>query len=643
MWGKSTLEAIGRLPDQFGPSKPLCMIDRSDFYGVNYGEFLRHLQDRLVLVVSLVVLAIAWLVLAARAVSAPPVATAPPDAPGATTEDDPAPEIGQDQASVSRSTRRETQDFDLAEVALINKHIRAAWDDHDFAPSPTATDGEWCRRVYLDLLGRIPTVSELDSYESDRKRDRRARLVEQLLGEKYRDEFARNWTTFWTNLLIGRTGGVTRDSLASREGLQRYLREAINYNKPYDELVQELITATGSCRPEDADFNGAANFLADKMDEGGIQATAKTAQIFLGMAVQCTQCHNHPFNEHKQNQFWELNAFFRQTGVERIRNDDNRAFARIVDRDFVGASGDAEQAEIYYELRNGKMKVAYPVFVDGTSLAAIYKDRGESFGDRGSLADVHRRRELAKLILASTEFEQAIVNRIWAHFLGYGFTKPIDDIGPHNTPSHPELLAKLGTAFRDAKFDLKSLMRWIVLSEPYNLSSKITRANEKDDPTLGARPMFSRFYLRQMQAEQLYESLLVATNAENTAKSPERDRIKQKWLDQFNSAFGTDENDEATTFNGSIPQALTLMNGDMIRRATGDEQSSMLGRIARDEEMSNADKIRYLYRAALSRAPTRQELMVSNELLVARKGDAHAALQDIWWALLNTNEFILIH
>ncbi len=142
--------------------------------------------------------------------------------------------------------------------------------------------------------------------------------------------------------------------------------------------------------------------------------------------------------------------------------------------------------------------------------------RGEDFGDRGRVADVNRREELAKLILESREFDRAIVNRMWGHFLGYGFTKPIDDIGPHNPPSHPELLDQLGAAFRSSGFDLKQLMRWIVLSEPYSLSSQMTGRNEDDDPTLGARPMFSRFYLRQMQAEQLYDSLLVATAADST-------------------------------------------------------------------------------------------------------------------------------
>jgi hypothetical protein len=549
----------------------------------------------------------------------------------------------EERGDADRRTAK-TDDFGLAEVRMINDAIARGWSDHELVPSKPATDGEWCRRVYLDLLGRVPTVDELTSYLSDRKRDKRRQLVDRLLGDEYAEEFRRNWTTVWSNLLVGRTGGIDRRSLVNRAGMQQYLRESIAYNKPYDQLAKELITATGSGRPGDEDFNGAANFLADKLEEGGLLATAKTSQIFLGMAVQCTQCHNHPFNEYKQNQFWELNAFFRQTRVERIEDGDDRyAGGRVENRDFRGETGDPKKADIYYELRNGKMKVAYPVFVDGTSLAAKYADRGEDFGDRGFVADVNRREELAKLILDSREFDRAIVNRMWAHFLGYGFTKPVDDIGPHNPPSHPELLDQLGTAFRNAGFDLKQLMRWIVLSEPYRLSSQTTARNEKDDPTLGARPMFSRFYLRQMQAEQLYDSLLVATAADSTLNREQQEETKQRWLRQFTTAFGTDENDEATSFNGSIPQALTLMNGDLVRRATGNQPGSMLARVAGEPRMDNGEKIRYLYMAALSRMPTRQELMISNELLLARNGNVGAALQDIWWALLNTNEFILNH
>ncbi|MFO0790898.1 MAG: DUF1549 and DUF1553 domain-containing protein [Pirellulales bacterium] len=540
---------------------------------------------------------------------------------------------------------KKASDFGVAEVALINDAIRKGWADHGLAPSKPATDGEWCRRVYLDLIGRVPTVKELSAYLAEKKRDKRVALVDRLLGEEYNDEYVRNWTTVWTNVLIGRTGGTDRRSLSDREGMHKYLGDTLKYNKPYDEMARELITAVGSCRPGDADFNGAANFLVDKMADNGVQATAKTAQIFLGMAVQCTQCHNHPFNEFKQNQFWEMNAFFRQLEVERLeRGEDRQRFVgKLVNRDFRGEGGNPQKAEIYYELRNGKLKVAYPVFVDGTSLASLYAAKGEDFGDHGAVADVNRREELAKLMLASREFERAMVNRMWSHFLGYGFTKPLDDIGPHNPPSNPELLEALGSKFREAGFDLKKLMRWIVLSEAYGLSSQIIARNEEDDPALGAKPMFSRFYLRQMEAEQLYESLLVATAADNTYASERAAEMKDKWLKQFATAFGTDENDEATTFNGSIPQALALMNGELMRRATGNEPGSMLARVAGDTKMDNAAKIRYLYLAGLARVPTRQELAISNELLVARKGNVGAALQDIWWAVLNTNEFILNH
>ena len=175
------------------------------------------------------------------------------------------------------------------------------------------------------------------------------------------------------------------------------------------------------------------------------------------------------------------------------------------------------------------------------------------------------------------------------------------------------------------------------------LSSQIGPRNQDDDPALGAKPMFSRFYLRQMEAEQLYESLLVATAAAGTYAEKDSAEMREKWLKQFSTAFGTDEADESTTFNGSIPQALALMNGELVKRATGNQPGSMLARVAMDPKRDNAEKIRYLYLAGLSRLPTKQELNISNELLVARQGNVGAALQDIWWAVLNTNEFILVH
>src|SRR5262249_10368821 len=148
---------------------------------------------------------------------------------------------------------------------------------------------------------------------------------------------------------------------------------------------------------------------------------------------------------------------------------------------------------------------------------------------------------------------QAHVNRLWAHFLGYGFTKPIDDMGPHNPPTHPELLAALAAELKTRSYNQKELMRWILLSEPYSLSSTTGPRNGKDGPMRGEKPPFSRFYLRQMRAEELYESLLVATQAHNTEGDyAKQEATKREWLDQFSTAFGTDDNEETTTFNGTI-------------------------------------------------------------------------------------------
>jgi hypothetical protein len=161
---------------------------------------------------------------------------------------------------------------------------------------------------------------------------------------------------------------------------------------------------------------------------------------------------------------------------------------------------------------------------------------------------------------------------------------------------------------------------------------------------LGEKPLFSRFYLRQMRAEELYESLLVATEAQNTETSYEKQEgTKRHWLEQFTLAFGTDDNEETTTFNGTIPQTLMMMNGDLINKATSTDKGGFLHRIASDPKMNNAAKINHLYLAALARRPIPQEVALANQLMVLRQGDPVAALQDVWWAVLNSNEFILNH
>ena len=537
----------------------------------------------------------------------------------------------------------EADHYGIPQVRYINEQITAGWSDAEVAPSPEATDGEWCRRVHLDIIGRIPSVEELQRYLADSSPTKRADLVARLLGDDYVDEYARNWTDVWTTVLIGRD---VENERVNRPGMRQYLRRAFSKNVPYDQFMEELVTATGANanRKNVEEFNGATNFLSGKMEEmgveNGVQATAKTAQVFLGLQVQCTQCHNHPFNKGKQNQFWELNAFFRQTRALRRRDGtDEVQWVELVDEDWPGEGGNPEEAELYYELRNGLMKVAYPVFIDGTEVSKSGYLPGTM--EDGTAYGVHRRRELAQLIKASPYFPKAIVNRMWGHFMGYGFTKPVDDLGDHNPPSHPELLTGLAERFREQSFDVKELVRWIVLSRPYALSSRATPKNAKDDPSMGEKPKFSRFYLRQMHAEQLYESLLTATQADKT-RGEEAAKKKDQWLSQFVIAFGTDEGDDATTFNGSIPQVLMMFNGELVKDATSTGKGGFLDGVAGSGGKAEA-KITALYMAALARKPSPKEVSTANALLVARKGDVAGALQDIWWAVLNSNEFIINH
>ena len=534
--------------------------------------------------------------------------------------------------------------YGISQVRFINEQIAAGWKDADFEPSPEATDGEWCRRVFLDLVGRVPTVAELQAFLTSPSATKKADLVSRLLGEDYIDEYSRNFTDVWTTILIGRD---TANERVNRSGMRQYLRRSLSKNIPYDRFMEELVTATGvnTNRRGVTGFNGAVNFLSGKMEDmgvaNGVQATAKTAQVFLGLQVQCTQCHNHPFNKGKQNQFWELNAFFRQTvSLRRRDGTDDVQWVELVDQDFPGEGGNPEEAELYYELRNGLLKVAFPVFVDGTEISPSGFLPGTM--EDGTPYGVNRRQELANLIKASPFFSLAIVNRMWGHFLGYGFTRPVDDLGDHNPPSHPELLAGLAEAFREHSFDLKELTRWIVLSRPYALSSRTTPKNKADDPSLGERPKFTHFYLRQMQAEQLYESLLTATEADQTRIGEDAAKKKDRWLAQFVIAFGTDEGDDATTFNGSIPQVLMMFNGDLVKEATSTGKGGFLDKIA-SSSLNPSQKIETLYVAALARKPSAAELKTANALLAARKGDVAGALQDVWWAVLNSNEFIINH
>ncbi len=502
-----------------------------------------------------------------------------------------------------------------ARAGFIDAMVKKAMDEADIKPSPICTDEEFLRRAYLDVLGRIPNIEEARAFLQSKEKGKRAKLVEYLL--KHPD-FAKNFGVQWTILLMGgRGGGRRQDREVDRDALATWLRQQVNADRPWNEIAYDLIAAKGSNKD-----NGAVNFTIAHLDNGAVPLTAITSRVFLGLQIQCTQCHDHPSNDWKQADFWGLNAFYKGVKRRRVMKEDATGKEVI---DHVEVDDEPTDAFASYDRRNAMVGVAFPKYLDGRKIS------------QGT--DVDRRVELARMIAdpKNPELARAFVNRMWGHFLGRGFVQPVDDFGPHNPPSHPELLDRLAQEFQASHYDIKALVRWIMNSQPYHLSSVITKANEKDET------LFSHMALKPLTPEQLFDSLLTATAAHQAGGADNSEKQRDAWLKQFIFTFANDEGDEGSTFQGTIPQALMMMNGELIAKAVGGKPGSFLADLL---ERANASRspvdymVNNLYLAALSRAPSRGEKAMAQKFLNSNP-DTIEVLEDIFWALLNSNEFVL--
>lgn len=509
----------------------------------------------------------------------------------------------------------------------INQELEAMWVAHSVTPSSVAADSAWCRRVYLRLLGRVPTVAELKTFLSANENVRRGELVDRILNDsKYQSELAQHWAVVWTNVLIGRSKGLQDNELASRESLELFLRSEFEAQRPFDQVAFDLIVAVGGARQSDPNFNGAVNFLLAHHDPKGIQATARVSQVFLGQQRQCVQCHDHPTRDVNQKEFWELNAFFRQMSVNRGQDG-----VRLENRDFLGESKGSRDGEIFYEQMNGQVKVAFPILPNGEALPRS-----------GLLKQVNRRELLADWICQSDEFARAIVNRVWSHYLGYGLVEPIDDLGPHNPPSHPRILTVLAQQFQAHEYDLRKLTHWILLSEAFQRSSEVSDANLADAPDAGSTPLFSKYYTRQLAPEAVYKSLMLVANFREKTQGLDATQAKQAWMNQFTRRMGNDDGGEIIDFDGGVQQSLIMMNSPLTQLAIRQDHHGVLGQVIASP-MSSQEKVTHLFLAAISRNPTRREMTVIERMLKEHPEKQASTLQDVWWALLNSNEFILDH
>lgn len=507
-------------------------------------------------------------------------------------------------------------------INYINTTLEKAWADNGIEPSKPATEYEWLRRVYLDVVGRIPTVAEIEAYMKMPTTSRRKQTVQALLRS---DDYADSWASIWTVWLITRTSppGI------SRSKLHEWLAEGFAVNKPYNQMARELITAQGKC-----DENGPVNFVAawvgesipkDYRQRDGhfdmVPLTSRITKVFLGTQIHCTQCHNHPFiDSRKQDQFWKFNAFLRQIKREPevIQGNVKKTVGR-----FYTISEDPNVnpgASVFYEQRNGLI----------LRVSAAYLN-----GERPEKLEPGKRREvLADFVIQDPMFAKALVNRYWAHFFGRGFCHPFDDFGEHNEVAHAELLDRLAQAFVQSGYDLRRLITWITLSKPYALSSIGNKTNRSQD----AAPFFARMQLKAMSPEQLVDSIFIATGADKTPKKPEeRRKYYEDWLREFTVRFGDDEGNEAT-FNGTIVQALMLLNGSRINEAVRPVQGNTSWTAGR----MGLKGVDYVFLAALGRPPNANERNAATQIIKQSKS-LEVAYQDILWALLNSNEFFLNH
>ncbi len=513
---------------------------------------------------------------------------------------------------------------DATIIAAIDGLITAGWSENGVIPASTADDHEWVRRCYLTFTGRIPTVNEASSFVVRQSPRKRAELVDSLLDDQ---RFAENLSVTWSNLLIGRSNarGVNQDALFD------FLLKQFSVNRPWMETVGDLIAAEGR-----NDQNGATNFLLAHLNNQATPATAVTARLFLGQQVQCTQCHDHPFaKDRHQDEFWSLNAFFKQAERQTlmVKNGDGK-------RQPVWILKDSEKSPgmTFYDTLRGQQKAVLPEF-DGHAMSAA---------DAGS-----RRSELVRLLAGDSHqlVAQAMVNRTWSQVFGYGFTNPIDDLGPHNPVSHPELMKLLTKSFVNSNYDVRRLMRWLTLSQTFQLSSEQDeRSIAADDPREGGTPLFSRAYPRSMAPEQVYDSIRIAIRsaADQPIDSSIGSQHRREWVEQFVQSYGTDENDEQLAFDGNISQAMLLMNGEDIQTAIP-LTAAEVTKSAQEGSNGVTKSLERIAMATLNREPSEGEEKVFRNRYRALSRSLPAdqairtATEDMLWAYLNSSEFTSVH
>jgi hypothetical protein len=482
--------------------------------------------------------------------------------------------------------------------ALVFRKLRKL----NIVPSEQADDAEFLRRVYLDVIGTLPTPDEARRFLGDRRPDRRARLVDELLE---RPELADYWALKWSDLLR-----VDRQALGHKHAYRyyRWVRESFAANKPLDRFVRELLTAEGPLQE-----SGPASFYKVVGKPG--EAASTVSQVFLGVRIACAECHHHPFDRWGQNDYYGMQAFFAPVSV-----------ANTPRGEVLQASGDPPTRNP----RTGEVVVAHVL--------------GET--PPAALPPGDRRTALAEWLTSPDNpwFARNLANRAWAHFLGRGLVEPVDDVRATNPPTNPELLDALARHLVESKFDFRQLVRTITASRVYQLSSRPNPTNERDEQN------YSRSPLKRIDAEVLLDMVCQTTGVpEKFPGVPGGGRAIRLWDSKvpsdFLKLFGRPVRVSACecerNVEPSVAQVLHLLNSPEVE----DKLSHEGGTVARlvRQKADDGALVEELYLTFYSRPPTEKERQAALAHLKRDPAKRRQAAEDLAWSLMNSLEFVFNH
>lgn len=513
----------------------------------------------------------------------------------------------------------------------IDALIEAGIPDFNAKAAPLTSDAEFLRRIYLDLHGTIPNSDDARQFLANPSPNKREKLVDELLADP---RFARHMQETFDVLLMERRP----DKHVKSPQWHEFLRSSFQANKPYDQLVREILAADGL----DDKTAGAAKFYLDRLGEPN-DITKDVSRLFLGMNLQCAQCHDHPMvNAYKMKHYFGIYAFFNRSYVVADKAKKRTVF------------GEKAEGEVTFE-SVFVPKVVHktgPQLPGGKAIEEKTFPKGKEYDVKPSktaagIPKFSRRDHLAPL-LASAEnlqFRRTAANRFWTMLMGRGIIHPVDFDHPENPPSHPQLIDLLADEFAEMKFDVKAFIKQIVFSKTYQRSSQMPDGKE-----LPAEDRFAVAQLRPLSPEQLAWATMQATGLTDSqrlslgkkANEAELHKALSRNIAQFARVFGGQAGDPADLgFQATLDQTLFLRNGNVIRSWLTPRSGSLIFRL--NKAKNNDELADELFLSVLTRFPTSEEKADVAEFLKDRESNRQEALQELAWALLASAEFRFNH